>query len=127
MTFTLDGQNMGVWDNKTGGDAGSSSSQYQLGSMGKQISLGGSPQVANVVLQKLQTEDVERVKKFIYSRVGKGKGLVAVHSLDDEGDIFGDSDHYRVTMIRAKASDINQGSTSAKMFEVELEVDGEIS
>ncbi len=127
VTATLDGTSLGVWDNKTGGDQGSSSSQYQLGGMGKQISLGGSIQVTNVIVQVLQDGRIEGVKKFIRSRVGKGILLISEQGLDDEGDPFGPADHWQGRLIRAKSADANQGSNAAKMFEMEAEIDGEVS
>lgn len=134
LTVMLDNVNLGVWDNKTGGDQDSNSTQYFLGGMGPRISLGGTVQVSNVVLQALQMNSpqpngaqIEANKKFILSRVGKGEVTVTEQPVDDEGDAFGQAEQWTGKLKRAKLADVNSQGNNAKLFEIEVEVDGAIS
>lgn len=116
--------NLGVWDDKTGGDTDSNSVQYFLGGMGQRISLGGQQQVANVVLMKLQDTYIMSQAKFLASRAGRGKAVVGEQQLDDEGAAVGEPFVWNGVLKRAKPSDRNAQSNSAAMFEVEVEVNG---
>ncbi len=127
LTLAVDGVTLGVWDDMTGGDTDSNSLQYFLGGMGPRISLGGSQQVANVVLMKLQDVDVMSRAKWLTSRVGRGKAVVTQQALDDEGAALGEPFVWQGVLKRAKPADRNAQSNTAALFEVEVEVNGQMA
>lgn len=124
ITVSLDNVNLGVWDDKTGGETDTNSVQYQLGGMGPRISLGGTQQVTNVVLAKLYDDDIRSKRKFVIGRAGKGLGTITVQDLDDEGVAIGDPDVYQYRLKRAKPPDRNANNNTAAQFEIECEVNG---
>lgn len=127
ITVSLDNTDLGVWDDKTGGDTDTNSVQYFLGGMGPRVSLGGNQQVANVVLAKLYDDDIRSKRKFVIGRAGKGIAVVAVQDLDDEGAAIGDPDVYRGRLKRAKPPDRNANNNNAAQFEIEIEVNGSMA
>lgn len=124
LTLTLDGVSLGVWDDRTGGDTDSNSTQYFLGGMGPRISLGGQQQVNNVIVQVLFTDAIQARSKWIVSRVGKGKLTVSEQPLDDDGNALGEPNVWTGRLKRAKVPERGANNNNAAQFEVELEVDG---
>lgn len=125
ITVSLDNVDLGVWDDKTGGETDSNSTQYFLGGMGPRISLGGTQQVGNLVLAKLYDDDIRSRRKFVVGRAGKNaKVTVTEQPLDDEGSALGDPDVYRGTLKRATPPPRNANNNTAAQFEIEVEVNG---
>lgn len=124
LIVSVDGVNLGVWDDKTGGDSDSNSSQYFLGSMGPRISLGGTPQVSNVVLQRLEDDAIRPLRKRLLGRSGKAKATVSQQSLDDEGNPVDEPIGWGGRMKRFKVSDVQSQGNAAAQCEMEIEVDG---
>lgn len=124
LTLTLDGVSLGVWDDRTGGDTDSNSTQYFLGGMGPRISLGGQQQVNNVIVQVLFTDTIQALAKWIISRAGKGKLTVSEQPLDDEGNALGDPFVWTGRLKRAKSPERGANNNNAALMEVELEVTG---
>lgn len=127
LTVVVDGISLGVWDDKTGGDSDSNSVQYFLGGGGPRISLGGTQQVANVVLQRLEDDVIRARQKWLYGRSGKGKAQVTQQPLDDENNPTGDPVQWGGRMKRFKISDVQSQANAAAQCEMEIEVDGNIS
>jgi hypothetical protein len=123
-TVSIDGTYLGAWESKTGGDSDSNTVQWQQAGMAGQVSLGGAPMTANLVLSRLEDAEILAVKKWLRSRAGKGVGTVTEQVLDDEGFAYGDPDVYVCLLKRAKGSDRNSNSNTAAEFEIELEVNG---
>lgn len=123
-TLTIDGVFLGSWQSKTGGDSDSNTVQFQLGGIGGQVSLGGSPMTANIVLSRLEDAEILAHAKWLRSRAGRGKGTLTETLTDDEDMALGDPTVYSVRLKRAKGSDRNTNSNTAAEFEVELEVNG---
>ncbi len=124
VKLIVDGVDLGVWDQKTGGDTDSNSTQYFLGGMGPRLSLGGTQQTANLVLNKLEDQTIVGQVKWLRSRAGKGKAIVSDQRLDDEGVAWGDPDVYSCLVKRVKPSDSNANGNNAAIIEIELEVQG---
>lgn len=127
LTVIIDGVNLGVWDQKTGGDTDSNSTQYFKGGMGPRISLGGAQQVNNLVLNRLEDTDIVPNVKWLRSRAGKGNGTMTEQRLDDDGAAWGDPDVYDCKLKRVKPSDRNANSNNAAILEIELEVNGPVA
>lgn len=127
VTLIVDGRNLGVWDDKTGGDSDSNSTQYFQGGMGPRISLGGTQQVNNIVLSRLEDDSVIAFAKWLVSRSGKGKAVCSQQKLDDEGNPVGDPIVWTGKTKRSKYADVQSQSNSPAQFECEIEVDGAIA
>lgn len=123
-TLSVDGVYLGAWESKTGGDSDSNTVEWQQAGMAGQVTLGGAPMTANVVLSRLEDAEILAVKKWLRSRAGKGIATVTEQILDDEGFPTGDPDVYQGLLKRAKGSDRNSNSNTAAEFEVEIVVNG---
>lgn len=123
-TLSVDGVYLGAWESKTGGDSDSNTVQWQQAGMAGQVSLGGAPITANVVLSRREDAEILQFKKWLRGRAGKGKATVTEQLLDDEGFPIGEPDVYVGVLKRAKPSDRNSNANNAAEFECEIEVNG---
>jgi len=126
ITVTVDGRPIGVWDERTGGDADSSVTQYAIGGMGPRLSLGGRPEVANVIVRKLFDLDVQAVSKFLVQRASKGVVVVTEQPLDTEGTALGDPYTWNGTLKRCKLPERNSDAQGPALIELEVAVSGPI-
>lgn len=125
VTVVVDGRNCGVWDDRTGGDADSNTTQYQLGGMGPRISLGGPTQVANVVVNRLEDDELMGLAKFLYAAQHRNAPVACTQQkLDDEGNPIYEPFQWTGKVKRFKLADVQSQSNSASQAELELEVDG---
>lgn len=124
VTLTVDGVNCGVWDDKTGGDTDSNSVQYFLGGGGPRVSLGGSQQVNNVVLQRLEDDEILGLAKWLTGRAGKGNAVCTQQKLDDEGNPIHDPFQWTGKLKRFKLADVQSQANAAAQCEAEIEVSG---
>jgi hypothetical protein len=76
VTVTVDGVSLGVSEDRTGGGQDSTETTYQMGGMGPRISLGGNPQVDNVVVRMLYDSTRMALIKWLLGRVGKGTMVI---------------------------------------------------
>lgn len=126
LTLVAGGRNLGVWDDKTGGDSDSNTVQYFLGGAGPRISLGGTTQVANVVLSKLEDDALMANAKWLLNY--KGPAVITQQKLDDDGNPVYEPFQWTGRIKRAKLADVSsQGTNTPSVFEVEMEVDGLIA
>src|SRR4051812_22890016 len=90
VTFTVDGEDFGVWDKLTGGEVDSETLKYKPGGMGNAITLGGSVEVGDVTISRLFAigRDTETLHRLI-GKVGKGNGVIARQALDPDGHVWG--------------------------------------
>lgn len=123
-TLTVDGVYLGAWESKTGGDSDSNTVEWQQAGMGGQISLGGAPLTAPVVLSRLEDAEIIPHKKWLRSRAGKGVATVTEQILDDDGFAYGQPTVYHGVLKRFKGSDRNSNSNSAAECEAEIVVNG---
>lgn len=126
ITVVVDGVSLGVFEKRTGGEADSSSTQYKLGGMGPRISLGGSPEVPNVIVAGLYNVDRQSRIKTLLGRAGKAGMSVTEQPLDDDGAAFGEPLVWSGTMKRVMPPERDANSDDAAVLEIEMEVSGQI-
>ena len=127
VTVSVDGVSLGAWEQRTGGESNSASTQYSLAGMGPRISLGGRQEVSDVVVRKLYDADIQSRFKWLAGRVGKAKAVVADQRLDDEGNALGDPLVWTGTLKYAKAPDSNSDSDAAGLCELQIAISGPIT
>src|SRR4051812_22334747 len=90
VSLTVNGENWGVWDVKTGGEVDSSQNDpYKPGGMAPAISMGGSVTTGNVVLSRYCTlEDDWRKIQRLMNAAGKGKAVAKQAALDADGNVY---------------------------------------
>jgi hypothetical protein len=86
----IDGKDLGIWDQLTGGAIDSDELTYKPGAMGAVVSLGGSVTVANVIVVRMFDLDRDMaIIHWLIGRVGKGKVTISKKSLDTNGAVYG--------------------------------------
>jgi hypothetical protein len=125
-TVTLNGENMGVFDKKTGGKVTSSVTQYLPGGMAPQISLGGTKTTENVTLERLYRlqRDHKKIQKWI-NAVGKGNLILHQQPLDTDGNAYGTPVVYKGTLMSVSPPDVDSTSTAAAMLSIEVVIDSQ--
>lgn len=116
------------WDTIGGGDADSSELKYKAGGMVPEVSLGGTPTVANVTVSRLYDYDRDHdLARRLANRVGRAKIHVRKRPLDPDGVPKGESQTYTGILKKVNYPDANSTSSSANMLELEVSTHGKIS
>lgn len=126
VTWSLNGEGMGVWEDRSGGERDSEAFQHKAGALGKSLSLGGKATVGNITLSKLYT-DVEHAKlQKMLNAVGGGDTTVSQQPLSPDGAAWGRPIVWTGTLKRVTPPGTAAQSTDAAMIEVEIVSDDEI-
>lgn len=125
VRVTLDGQSLGVWDKKSGGELDSDTSSYRAGGMVKPQNLGGTKTTGNITLSRLYdlTDDHDKINT-IFAAVGKGRVSVAQRPMDQDGNEYGKSIIVNGTLKRVSPPEVDSESSSAAMIEIEIQPEG---
>jgi hypothetical protein len=127
VTASLDGVQLGVFEDRTGGETGSNSVQYFMGGGGPRVSLGGQQQVGDVTLTVLSTPTVQSITKWVISRVGKGDITISDQPLDDEGNAFGDPLTWNGILMTATPPATGASSNNPKTLILVAQVSGSMA
>jgi hypothetical protein len=128
VTATLDGSPLGVFDKLSGGALDSTETKYKPGGMAPQISLGGSQEASNVVIQRLYVLTRDRpLVATLLRRAGKGAMVVVKQSLDENGVAFGDPITYKGTLKMVTLPDHDSESNNAALMQLEVSTDAAIA
>jgi hypothetical protein len=118
---SVDGVDLGVFDQLTGGEMDSEETTYQLGGMGPRISLGGAQTPATITVSRIY--DLARDHTIIHwlmSRAGKGDVVVRKKSLDVDGNAFGRALTYTGRLKMVKPPELDSESSSAAKLDLEI-------
>lgn len=126
ITVKIDGVDLGIFEDRTGGEGDSAETRYALGGMGGEISLGGRQTLTNVVLTCLYDTARQARLHWLYGRCGKGRVVITEQPLDDEENVSGDPIVWTGTLKRVKPPDRSAGSDAAATLELEVTTTGDI-
>lgn len=125
LRVKLDGNSLGIWDKKTGGELDSDDNKYPPGGLGPPISLGGRRTTGNVTLSRIYDAELfDPVIANMLNRVGKGKIDVAQIPLDVDGKEFGKPINASGILKRVSIPEVDNESSSASVIEIEVSVSG---
>jgi hypothetical protein len=90
LTVSIEGNDFGVWDKKTGGRVGSNVLMYSPGGMAPQVALTGTKTTDAIQLQRIYDlpRDHDNITA-LYDAVGGGKCVVKQTPLDKDGNAYG--------------------------------------
>lgn len=125
IRLTINGEDWGIWDKKTGGDQDSDATTYYPGAMKDQEDLGGRSTASNLTIQRLydRNDDHSRADK-LFAAPGKVKYTLAIRPMDKEGNEHGKSMIWTGTVKRYLPPDVDSESSAAALMELELTVKG---
>lgn len=119
----LNGNSMGIWDKKTGGELDSEETKYYPGGMADPISLGGRVTPGNITLQRLYDRVLDHNNmQAWYDQVGHGGIKVHQHAMDIDKNRYGNAVIWAGTLKRVNAPDVDSESSTAALFEIEVTV-----
>lgn len=119
----LNGNSLGQWDKKTGGEVDSDENKYYPGGMQPPQDLGGRVTPGNVVLQRLydRVDDHDKIQTLI-NAVGKGTVTVSQRPMDPNGNPYGKPIIWTGKLKRVNTPDVDGESSSAALYEIEVSV-----
>lgn len=127
-TITVDGVKYGTWDKHDGGAASAQDTKYRPGGLGAEKSLGGPKSVENVTVSRLyEPAEVLATSKTLMARVGRGRVVVSLQSLDRDGNAFGDPWVRSGTIIKVMPPNYDSNANGAAMLEMEISCDGAVA
>lgn len=119
--------NRGTWDVKDGGGMDTTSTKYRIGGMGGQLSLGGTKDVQNITLNRLQVSDRDwPLLETWYDAAGVANVVISETPLDGRGTPNGDTMIWHGKLKRVTPGNANANSQDAKLFEIEVETYGSV-
>jgi hypothetical protein len=126
--IVVDGRNLGIWDQLTGGEIDSADSIYRPGAMGPPISLGGYVTVGALTVQRLYDIDRDGPQiHWLITRVGKGKVVVSKKSLDTDGNVYGPAMTYTTRLKKVTPPEADSMLADAAMLQLELSPFGTVA
>lgn len=121
----LNGNSLGVWDKKTGGELDSDDVKYYAGGMVKMQNLGGRVTPGNVTLQRIYDRDDDHAKiNTLLAAVGRGTVTVAQQPMDVNENRVGKSIVWHGKLKRVLVPDVDSEGTAAALVEIEVSVEG---
>lgn len=125
VRLTVDGENWGIWDKKTGGDSDSETTTYYPGGMKDQDDLGGRSTVGNITLQRNydRIDDHARIQRLL-NRQGKATVTISQRPMDQDGNEYGKSIHWNGRLKRVLPPDVDSESSTAALLEIECTIKG---
>lgn len=125
VVIHLEGNSMGVWDKKDGGEVDSDDNKYYPGGMVKPISLGGKVTTGNVTLARIydRVDDHDKINDW-YQAAGHGRITVSQRPLDFNGNPVGRPIIMAGTLKRVLTPAVDSTGTGPAMFEVECIIEG---
>lgn len=130
VSLTIDGEDFGVWDTKTGGKLGANVLTYLPGGMAPQVSLpGGTPTIDTVTLGRLYdlVRDHDNAKATLNAKCGSGRCVVKVRPLDGDGNGHGKSEIWTGKLSSVASPDTDSNSDNAALLVIEIAPDGPIT
>lgn len=128
VSVTIDDRPLGIFDVFDGGETDSEETKYKPGGMQPQKSLGGSTTTENVTLRRLYDKDRgdPDLVRWLRTRAGKGRSVVAKQPLDVDGNPFGKADVYTGTLKRVAAPGHDSEDSGPALFELEVSTEGSV-
>lgn len=115
---------LGVWENRTGGEGDSDSLKHREGGMGEIKTLGGAQLLDNVTVARRYdlSRDHPHIQALYRSR-GRAVMTVVEQPLDEYGIAFGDPMTFRGKVKKVTPGDINANSNNVRMIELEMDIE----
>lgn len=130
VTLSVDGQDFGVWDKKTGGDVQATITKHRPGGMGPEETYGGQTEITDLVLTRVKKrKDRDDIAKIavLRNRIGRGHAVVVEQPLDQDANAYGPPSVHTGVLQRVSGADVDSTSNDADMYEVGISTNGTIA
>lgn len=126
ITVQVDGDNLGVFTYKSGGQTSAEDTKHWPGSMQPQIALGGPASVENVTVRKLWDPELRGKTARLRAKAGKASMTIVVQPLDADGLPQGSPEVYRGILTRVMAPESDAATAEAAFLELECSTHGSV-
>ena len=123
ISVTVDGQQLGIFDKKTGGDVQAKGNKHRPGGMGPERSYVSLPVYSDLKVNRVyeRTRDHELVRTLI-GKAGIVNASISEQPLDANGVVFGAPLIYTGRFLGVNQGDADSTSENPRMFELDIEV-----
>lgn len=119
VTVVADGQPLGVFETRTGGDSSGEVSKYRPGGMQAQKTRKGQSDVSDVTVgRSWERERDADIERRLRTRVAKADVVINDQPLDDDGAPWGKPRTFTGTLQAVNGGDSDANSNDAKMLEL---------
>lgn len=127
-TAILDGQPLGEFAVRSGGQVTSEETKFRPAAMSAQVSIGGPQTVDNVTISRhfdpLRDGAILRTAR---ARAGRGRMTISDQPLDTDGNVFGvPVGVWTGTLMRVAGPEPDANSSDPAMLEIEITPDGTV-
>lgn len=120
VTVVVDGESLGTWISKTGGQTSAEGQKTRLGGMSPEVALGGPATTDNVVVSRLYDTYMQSKAKGLRSKVGAAPMSVSYTPLGNDKKPSGPTETYTGILNRVTTPDADDNSSDKAMIELEL-------
>jgi hypothetical protein len=123
ITVVVDGQNIGVFDTWSGGDAVATESKHRPGGMGTEESYVSLPSyTSGAVTRVYKRERDHELLRTLTGKAGRVPASVTEQPLDDNGNAWGKPTVYSGRFLGPKRGDMDSTSDDPRMLELDISV-----
>ena len=127
VTVKVADRQLGTFSKMSGGEADSEETKFKPGGMAPHLSLGGSREIGNVTVSRLEDTATLANMKWLIGQVGKAACTVTKQPLDKDGNAYGDPLVYTGVLKTVKPAEHDASSSDASELELEISVSGTIA
>lgn len=115
---------LGVWENRTGGDGDSEETKHREGGMGPLLSFGGPQTIDNVTVARRydNVRDAPTIAELMRAR-GKARVIITEQDLDEYGAADGAVHSWTGKLKKVAKGGTNTNSSDIRMVELEVSAD----
>jgi len=125
VSVAVDGRDLGLFDQKSGGELDSEENLYSPGGMLGQISIGGQQTIGNVTVERYYDALRDHpLMAWLASRRGWGRVSIGVTPRDPQGVVRGDPIVYSGTLKTVTPAEVDSTGTDMAKWSMEVTCDG---
>ena len=123
VTAVVDGQPLGVFDKRTGGDMAATESKYRPGGMGPEKSYTSLPSAASLTVSRVfeNERDVE-LMRALQAKAGRVSGSVSEQPLDADGNAYGAPITFSGLFLGVKWGNMDSTSNTPRQVELDFSI-----
>lgn len=127
-SLSIDGEDWGIWDSRSGGRRVANGTTFKPGNMAPQRSLGGTPSVETITMERNYVLEVDRPRLGrLLAKVGNGRCVVKQLDLDPDGNAFGQPTVWTGKLESVTPPEHDSQSQDVAMLAIEVNPDGTVT
>lgn len=119
ITVVVDGQPLGTFDTRTGGETTAEVSKRRPGGMAREKAYAALPTTGNVTVTRVRERERDAdLARRLRQRVGRATMVVSDQPLDDDGAVWGTPTVWTGKLSSVNDGDADSDSSEPRMFEL---------